>query len=63
MEKKEFNEVAEGFRKTIDDVLVQMGDIREELPAELKATKEKINKLEKTMKKQKKVLEGFMGDR
>jgi hypothetical protein len=61
MEKKEFGEVAETFRKTIDEVLVQIGDIKDGLPPELKSTKEKINRLEKTMKKQKKVLEGFLG--
>jgi len=63
MKEKRLDDVAGEFRKTIDDALKEIGDIRDELPAELKSAKTRIDKLEKTMQKQKSMLERFISSK
>jgi hypothetical protein len=59
MTEKRLEDMALEFRKSIDEVLKELGDISEEIPPELIAAKNRISKLEGAMKKQKSMLEKF----
>ncbi len=60
MKEKKLDDVAGEFRKSIDEALNEIDGIRDEIPAELKSAKTRIDKLEKTMQKQKLMLEKFI---
>jgi hypothetical protein len=59
MTEKRLEDMAQEFRKSIDEVLKELGDISDEIPPELIAARSRINKLEGAMKKQKTMLEKF----
>lgn len=63
MKYSDFSNVAQDFRKSIEEALNEINDIRRELPEEMNKTMIKLDKLEETINKQKKMLEGFMGKR
>lgn len=60
MKKKDFDSITHEFRRTIEEALKDIGEIKDELPKELLKTKKKIEKLEFTINKQKSILENFL---